>query len=817
MLKKLFFNSKPTLPAFSFIKQSKFLFADDPAANLKMPDDDSEPKDKNYYTKEELDTIPFNQPFQPKYKLKKMVDRGRKKLKLLNARRDKDMKKLKTLEALAEKNLLGKIIALEDNIIKPFEPILKIDDIVFNKTELLSREYSNVYYSPMSNAEIEFTRKCFSTHQAQSIFAGGRGVLKQEILSIMNNAVDKKEEDKDMVNNNKQRLEKLKSTDDFKSVWSNLQAYEEISKEDIDFLRSFYPDYFVYNLNTRMLIFHEGKSMVTSLKNLASKQKQTLSEAYNALEQTKVLPFLNEGVKIHNEDRAKFQVNDIVLESLAAFGVKQEEVLEQVLKTKDFIDNLTKQKLSQDDFDYQISNISLIKGLSRNPLNNKTVDCYENMSPPERKDLIVFTSKPGEANGHFNRNVYFSDNDINDLYNDFRLIFRTTLVFKKKNDTWDDNLHVALFDNELILPNTKENLGYLKFPDMFKLYTYRDCDWHLTDIDNTTDSSLLMKYTNSTIIDLLNIYHTYVDANIMKLYDCSFNKKNYFTSSENYSFFNGGRNNKSNKNSKETEKKSKQKGKEDKENNSKEDNVVEVDDTISGISQNYRVSCYPNEMNTNIIGKSLFKEKKKIMSEYETLKEEALLTQLALRTSNLTGISFQEVQTCLNSIKQCLNDWEKCFSSNNLDKAKEHQNSYTELMKRISPLNILDKDYQSKVSKESNVSIDDWMKEREAACKEYHQNFTQIVGSEETLIEFDHEEFEKQLGTEKDLLLSSENAMKHVRTDDKSIPAKYPVFDQVNSLQKKLAIMDSVDLKRPKKVMFNKERLVRRVLNWKRL
>lgn len=453
---------------------------------------------------EEEDIPNENSPATEKY-YKRRVD----KLEIKDNRRENTYLEVrKHIEKFREVEVLGRFfdIVTRDNKReqKGKHPEL-VDQNKANNKGIESLQLTEVTFAPLSNEELTFVKKFFTLKVANDIIKGGKDVLKREILAL------KKESQSIAAQEELDSVKKVLEEKEFLDLFNDIRNYEPLNKEEHAFLsRNF--QQFMENFNCNNLILNQGKNMVKSLKNLYSaktQEKENLIRNIKAM-QTKEIKFVKTDLSSINITEK--ETPEMILIMLKYLNTSKEKILQSILKNKEFISLIGGKK---DKYEYSINDISLIKGLSSDPINNLSEDCYNVVS----KDNYL---KMYGLKGNLADKGHILDTKSR-VYEDYRIIIRVTVKFFEKPNSKDNlntpELNLALFDNELILPTNKVNLGATSYPELFNFYHYKPELWKLIDINDSTNNNgnLFMDYSHETLLLISEFFSGYFDENIAKL------------------------------------------------------------------------------------------------------------------------------------------------------------------------------------------------------------------------------------------------------------------------------------------------------------
>ena len=590
---------------------------------------------------DDMDNLPFAKPRMGTLKEEKLAEkllRRADKYREIAEQAFKD--KRKEYEVTLENLFKEMEYVLTNELYEQYSSSLNIEKILYQDQKFKNLQLNETYYVPLSNSELNSVEKLFGLNFTNKISLGGKLVLKNELMKLKND-------------------KNFKENKDFQKLLSHLNDFQPLSLEDREYLKKNFSDYYLQNINTRNLILNKGKVMMNSLTNLFNTQKEktlVLKENLNNIAKINNISLNSQKisetkVSFHNSLKSNFIIN-----LFHYLNTNEQEILNCILTN-----NELKKLMNVDDYNFRISDISLVKGLSENPNNNYTPDCYDySFGSEEGFSINVFRRKELFENGHLEKDKYDYTLKTSKDIDNYRIVLRVTLEFQKKINTISEEdldkltsqnekliekgkfnindlklkfeTHYAVLDNELVLPFNKMHLGNIDYPQVLSVYTLNKETWILKDVDNSDPRNLniLQNYSNSTLIDLMQFLIQYKDENILKIYDCHYNNIDYFSKS----FSNLNNHEKINK----------------------EKHKISID--------NYKVIhiALETEIDKSVLYKSFCKGKDKQKALFNKKKDQFLMLYFALRIQNLTDKPYKNILNEINNF--FISNRELCSSEN---------------------------------------------------------------------------------------------------------------------------------------------------------
>ena len=522
-------------------------------------------KKKRWVKHEELDKVPWIREEMkiPEYILDKRERKVMKKVKIGHAIRDERFNYLRnTLEKYVENEVLGRVTYISRfdsqtrNSLYPtgdYDSRLGLVKMVGEHE--VEHEFTKVIYTPLSLREVSFVKTYFEPKIAKLILEGGRVVLKQEIEKIdevFENRIDES------------TYSNILKSNEYNEIRELLNDFTALSVDEINYLKEKFPDYMVYNTVSRDLILHYGKKMYDSLLNLLINQEigiKNILENLSFLRKYELeniepsrIPDLspnnlkNLEVSQVKKEENKEKINEILLQ----LGLDEDTIIQNIYESigdSDYFNNLYNEGYIIDPDKYEITDFTIIRGLSEDRFRNFPPDCYLNYQNPQNKNIRIYKMKnQGELEKTpfgLNDSIYYERE--NQYLNNFNIVLRATikLVVNKvednetetENESGDENtntnnekIHLILVDNELALPENKLHIGKIPYPELLKFYTYTPDKWNLIDVNNSIPNStnLLPYYYEYDLLDLMNFWTIYNDENIFRITNVILNKENPF-------------------------------------------------------------------------------------------------------------------------------------------------------------------------------------------------------------------------------------------------------------------------------------------------
>lgn len=452
---------------------------------------------------EELDQIPKFKPVTIDQKLAKRTETlSRRANNKMENRQALYANKLKIVNEI-EKLLMGKQYLLSNDLVEEHIEDLSLNHLLLGDKKDL-KDYKSLYIIPLTNDEIKLTKKIFDPITSEKIICGGKEVLINELI--------------DKVGSNKEE------TNNIKLLFDKLKDYSRITKEEVEYLKENYPQVLENKILFKMC-HNIGSSFINSLKKLQFFNKQKLASIKSNLSSYEMGSYIKMKLSNHQKAIYKSKINEkqineftspFILEALKLLNYDQKKMFIDLINNKEF-----KNLANIENYNFRISNISMIKGLSADKMNNFTNLNYEIQSVEDSiKVYEVIDSNTGNK-----------DNFDND-YSEFRIILRVTLEFQSKTPNQDNlyETHYALFNNELEMPSNKVHLGLINYPELLNFYNIGN--WQLVDVDNSKleDHIRLTQSCISYLIqDVIKSHNFYFDENIAKYINITYNNYNYFT------------------------------------------------------------------------------------------------------------------------------------------------------------------------------------------------------------------------------------------------------------------------------------------------
>lgn len=452
---------------------------------------------------DELDQISSFKPINIDPKLSKRMDTASRRVNANFEKRESLYVSKKKIVDEIEKTVLGKQFLLTKDNIEEFNEDLSLNYLLLGEKKDL-KDYKSFSLIPLTNDEISLLKKIFDNATSEKIIAGGKEVLIAELK-------EKTGSSKEESNNIKLLFEKLKD-------------YSRVTKDEIEYLKEYYPE-ILENKATYNLLYNIGSSFVNSLKKLEFFNKQKNSAIKNNLSLIENGNFNKIELAKGNKALFKPKINEkltndytspFILEAMNSLNYDQKKLFIDLINNKEF-----KNVVNVDEFNFRISNISMIKGLSADKLKNLTNIDYKISSLEESIKSYEMLE-----------NEYTKNNEYD--YSEFRILFRVTLEFQRKQPNKENlyETHYALFNNEIEMPSNKVHLGLINYPELFKFYTLDNSKWQLVDIDNSKHEDqirLTQSYISYLIQDVAKSHQFYFDENIAKMMNITINDHDYFS------------------------------------------------------------------------------------------------------------------------------------------------------------------------------------------------------------------------------------------------------------------------------------------------
>lgn len=679
-------------------------------------------------TEERFDSVPKfkRNKYTPQMKKK---DEKQKKYYLNSEKiREKNFERMRDVERNLERRIIGTYTYLNVDA-----PILNNNDSIENddkkddklkhldnlrlKTQLMTEkenELVNVSYAPLNQDEIKFAKKFYNEKDYNYIIQGGRSVLKREIENIISFEEENREEESNIEDTNNdseikepknkdnsedivnQKLKKLLKpiyeSEEYRKIVNELISFEQIDIDDIVYLKNNYKQLCLDNHNVFNLILHEGKKMITSLRAL-SVQKAGLKNALeNLMFATDYTSLEIKSKSIADNVNLNYKIPETIREVLDNMNIDQDQFLNSLKNNSSFNRLFERQSLDINNFDFEFSDISLIKGLSANKARNLPFDCYIDYSPHEDLGIRVFKLKKNiTANG------YLSFDRSEHAFDEERLTFRCTVKFINKSNK---EMHFALFDNEILYPKNKYQVLTIPFPHRFKFLNYNENNWKLVDVDNSSSKgvSLLPTFAEYDLLNLSNFWEYDLNIDILKIMNAYYNNVNYFPLSKAISNKKSSKvtkeadaDGKAPKNEKEGKAKSKKNAKEEQNSNSSTNNANnkdlnnDIDESKKADKSNkydslflfekYKIHSFP-DFSENITSflkldpykDSIFSNKKQSIALLQKLSFESSNLHHFIISGNIMGLSVDEVNTIFKNFLDLINNYFK----NNTDTSINH-------------------------------------------------------------------------------------------------------------------------------------------------
>ena len=657
-----------------------------------------------------------------------------------------------------------------------------------NKNDKNEENSKAILFAPLTSIEESFIKDIYDKNTVLLLAKGGRETLLNELTEI----------------------EKNKEVSDhplFNIVKNDLSNFKPLSLKDYEFYKTNFP-YLIQSQNGKNVILQGGQSYLESFKNLLlenSKAKLNYKESINRLRND----FTFKSLDVKSEPN-HVKYSKLVKSILVQLNIKDDEIIESITSNDKFEEKVRKglhlpndkkvkmfnvnstekvaeiKKSIKNEVDFELYNISVIKGLSSNKSNNLSSEyyIYDDTLEPYGFRNFTMNEKRLDILKKTDEKTYQALPSIEN--SNFKITLRATVKFNKKGV---EEAHFAVFDNELILPFNSMIFSSIDYPDLFSYYEYDKDSWGLLDIDNSQDENLglVQPYSDRLIDNLFDSFliNQYIDSNIINVL------AEYYNSLEKETKEKMGLPTQKVDEIKEKEKPNKKQPEKKK---------------IEGLINSYKIT------NSNIINKESLldlsnknpyfgQEKETLMEKYIETHNKAQRTILSMKLACFNNKNTTEIERDLLTIEQKIKE----FSKSKLDEVKKEEilNYIRNKFKEISPFSIVGMNLLSSNMNKLEINKENLIKERkerEKKAENYYKE-QEKFSTIDTIYEITEnyiDAYKKLNFNNKSPILSKEDVLNFFQKRQLNYENTYKLpenklFVELSEMKEELQYMDYID------------------------